>query len=168
MLYDLTNTQFIKMLKNMSGIFDKAMQHAEAKKFDVEVLLNSRLAVDQFPLTRQVQIFCDTAKKCAGSLVGKEPPVHPDDEKNLPQLRARIDSVIKYLESFSEKDYTEAKTRHVTTPRWNGEWMTGYEYAMQHAVPNFYFHITTTYAILRHNGVDVGKKDYLGKMPMKK
>lgn len=168
MLYDLTNTQFIKMLRNLSGIFDKGAQYAETKKFDVDVLLESRLAPDQFNFIRQIQILADTAKKCAAQLVGKEAPVHPDTEKTLPELRARIDSVIAYLESFSAKDYADAAGRRISQPRWDGQYLTGEEFVVQHAVPNFYFHLTTAYAILRHNGVDIGKRDYLGKMPYKR
>ncbi len=168
MIYDLTNTQFVRMLRNFSGILDKASQFADAKKIDFGVLLESRLAPDQFNFTRQVQIMCDTAKKCAAQVTGKEPPNHPDTEKTLAEVRARIDSVITYLGTFNQKDYAEAATRRVTTPRWEGQYLTGQEFVMHHAIPNFYFHLTTAYAILRNNGVDVGKKDYLGAMPFKK
>jgi hypothetical protein len=168
MYYELVITQFSKMLGNLSTIFDKAVQHAEAKKFDVEILINARLAPDQFNFIRQVQILCDTAKRGASALTGKEAPVHADDEKTLVELRARVDSVAKYLATFTPKDFAEAGTRRVSNPRWDGQWLTGEEFAVQHVVPNFYFHVTTAYAILRHNGVDVGKKDYLGKMPLKR
>ena len=168
MLYELTNTQFVKMLRNVEAIFDKGTQYAETKKFEVDVLVNSRLAPDQFNFIRQVQILCDTAKKCAAQLTGKEAPVQADNEKTMPELKARVASVISYLGTFTAKDYTEAAARKVSQPRWEGQYMTGMEFALEHAVPNFYFHVTTAYAILRHNGVDVGKKDYLGKMPLKK
>ena len=168
MLYDLTNTQFVKMLKNLSGIFDKAAHHAETKKFDVEVMLQARLAPDQFNFIRQIQILCDTAKKCAAQLAGKEAPVHPDNEKTLIELRARVTSVIAYLETFSARDYVEAPHRRISQPRWEGQYMTGQEFVQHHAIPNFYFHLTAAYSILRHNGVDVGKKDFLGAMPLKK
>ncbi|MNJ91287.1 hypothetical protein D3C87_89370 [compost metagenome] len=168
MIYDLTVPQFIKGLHNLSALLDKGAQYAETKKFDVEVLLNSRLAPDQFPLTRQIQITCDTAKLCASRLAMKDAPVHPDTEKTLPELKARIASVISYLETFTAKDYSEAATRHITNPRWDGQYLTGEEFVVHHAIPNFYFHMTTAYSILRHNGVEVGKKDYLGKMPYKR
>lgn len=168
MLYDLTNAQFINMLKNFGPMLDKAAQHAELKKYDVGVLCQSRLAPDQFDFVRQVQIMCDTAKKCAAYLTGQDAPVQPDDEKTMPELRARVGSVITYLSKFSKKDYADAAGRRVSQPRWEGQYLTGREYALHHAVPNFYFHMTTAYAILRHNGVDVGKKDFLGKMPFKK
>lgn len=168
MIYDLVVTQFIRMLNNFSGILDKASQHAAAKKFDFEVLMQSRLAPDQFNFTRQVQILCDTAKKAAAQLTGKEAPVHADDEKSLADLRTRLASVTTYLQSFKEADFAAAETRHVSQPRWEGQYLTGREFALMHAVPNFYFHLTTAYAILRNNGVDVGKRDYLGAMPYKK
>ena len=168
MLYDLTNTQFVKMLRNVSEILNKSAQYADAKKFEMDVLLQSRLAPDQFNFTRQIQILCDTAKKCAAQLVGKEAPVHPDTEKTLGEVRARVESVISYLESFSERDYADAETRRISQPRWEGQYMSGKDFVLHHAVPNFYFHLTTAYSILRHNGVDIGKKDYLGKMPYKK
>lgn len=168
MLYEITVPQFTKMLNNLTRVLNKGAQYAETKKFDVNVLLNSRLAPDQFNLTRQIQIACDTAKKCAAQLTGKEAPVHEDTEKTLPELNARIEKVIAYLATFSAKDFDDSESRHVTTPRWEGKYLTGYEFATQHALPNLYFHITTAYAILRHNGVDLGKKDYLGEMPFKK
>ena len=168
MLYDITVPQFIKMLKNLNVILDKGAQFAESKKIDVEVLLNSRLAADQFNLIRQVQIACDGAKIGAARLAGKEAPVHEDKEKTLPELKARIDDVINYLGTFSPSDFEGAHERKISQPRWEGKYLTGVEYAIQHALPNIYFHITTAYSILRHSGVEVGKKDYLGEMPYKK
>lgn len=168
MLYDVTIPQFTKMLRNLNLILDKGAQFAESKKIDVEVLLQSRLAPDQFNLIRQVQIACDSAKLCAARLSGKDAPVHEDKEKTLPELKARIDEVIQYLGTFSASDFKGAEERKISQPRWEGKYLTGTEYALQHAIPNLYFHITTTYSILRHNGVDVGKKDFLGEMPYKK
>ena len=167
MFYEITITQFKKMLQNLNNLLDKGAAHAEAKKFDVEVLLNSRLAPDQFNLIRQVQIACDTAKLCASRLTGKEAPVHADDEKTLTQLKTRIQDVIGYLNTFSEKDFSEANDKKISQPRWEGKWLTGKEFAIQHAIPNLFFHVTTAYSILRHNGVDIGKKSYLGEMPFK-
>jgi uncharacterized protein len=165
---ELAISQKIKMLRNLSAIIDKGARHAETKKFEVEVLLNSRLAPDQFNFTRQIQIACDTAKLCAARLSNKEAPSHPDTEKTLPELKARIDSVATYLQGFSEKDFAGWETRKISQPRWEGKYLTGEEFLWQHAIPNFFFHMTTAYAILRHNGVEVGKKDYLGEMPFKK
>ncbi len=167
MLYDITVTQYSKMLDNLSRILDKAAQYAEAKKFNVDVLLNSRLAPDQFNLIRQVQITCDTAKFGAARICGKEAPSHPDTETTLVELQARIKTVQDYLASFKPEDFVGAETRHVSQPRWEGKYLTGTEFVIQHSLPNIYFHITTAYSILRHNGVDVGKKDFLGNMPLK-
>ena len=121
-----------------------------------------RLAADQFPLARQVQICCDTLKLAASYLTGKPAESQPDKYKTIAELQARVRWTIGYLDSFSAKDFEGAATRVVSQPRWKGEWMTGADYFLQHAMPNFYFHLTTTYAILRHNGVNVGKRDYLG------
>lgn len=169
MLYELTVVQFSKMLNNLSDILDKGEAQANAKKFDISVLLNSRLAPDQFPLTRQIQIACDTAKIGVARLIGAvdSVPVHADTETTLPELKARIESVLAYLATINPSDFDGAVERHVSQPRWEGKYLTGFEFAIQHAIPNLYFHITTAYAILRHNGVDVGKKDYLGEMPYK-
>lgn len=165
MLYENTVPQFIKMLRNLSGLFDKASAHAEARKFDVEILLQSRLAPDQFALLRQVQIACDTAKNGSAKLAGKEAPVFEDNEKSLAEVKARIEKTIAYLGTLSAADFAGAEERRITQPRWAGKTLSGQEFAREHMLPNFYFHITTAYAILRHNGVDVGKKDYLGPMP---
>jgi hypothetical protein len=94
-------------------------------------------------------------------------PVHADTETTLPELKARIQAVVDYLAGFKPEDFAGAAERHISQPRWEGKYLTGTEFAIQHAIPNIYFHITTAYAILRHNGVDVGKKDYLGAMPYK-
>ncbi|MEK2647046.1 DUF1993 domain-containing protein [Bdellovibrio sp. BCCA] len=168
MLYETTNPPFVKMLRNLLEILDKGAQFADSKKIDMEVLLHSRLAPDQFPLTRQIQIACDTAKLCAHRLTGKEVPSHADNEKTFGDFKARIESTISILEKFSAADYKGAEAKHITQPRWEGQYLTGEEYVLHHAIPNFYFHITTAYSILRHNGVDIGKKDYLGKLPLKK
>lgn len=167
MIYELTITQFQKMLGNLSTFLEKGAQYAETKKFDMEVLLQTRLAPDQFPLVKQIQIACDTAKLSAARLANKEAPVHADNEKTLAELKTRIDSVIAYLKTFTADDFKDAPTRKISQPRWEGKHITGEEYLVQHATPNLYFHIATAYSILRNNGVDVGKKDYLGKMPFK-
>jgi len=169
MFYDVTVVQFSKMLQNLSAILNKGAVFAESKKVDVAVLLNARLAPDQFPLIRQVQIACDTAKLGVARLTGKtdSAPKHADDETTLTDLQQRISDTVAYLASFTEADFSEAATQKITQPRWEGKYLTGHEFLIQHVLPNIYFHITTTYAILRHNGVEVGKKDYLGAMPYK-
>lgn len=167
MNYELTVPQFIKMLNVLNSLLDRGAQYAETKKFDVEVLLNSRLAPDQFNLIRQVQIACDTAKFGVARLTGKDAPSHPDTEKTLPELKARIESTISFLESFKESDFAGAEERLITNPRWEGKSLVGKDFLIQYLLPNFYFHIVTAYSILRHNGVDIGKKDYLGKLPFR-
>lgn len=167
MLYEMTIPQFSKTLRNLSSIMNKGEAYAATKKIDMTVLLNSRLAPDQFNLIRQIQIACDSAKLCASRLSGKEAPVHSDDETTWPQLKKRIDEVVAYLNAFSADDFKGAEGKKVTQPRWEGKWLTGQDYALQHAIPNVYFHVTTAYSILRHNGVEVGKKDYLGELPYK-
>lgn len=169
MLYDITVVQFSKMLKNLSAILDKGAGFAESKKVDVEVLLNSRLSADQFNLIRQVQIACDTAKLGVARLTGNTDtaPKHDDNETTIAELKERIDSVLSYLAGFTPDDFANAESEKVSQPRWEGKYLTGLEFAIQHAIPNIYFHVTTAYAILRHNGVGVGKKDYLGALPYK-
>ena len=134
----------------------------KSKSFDPNVFVGLRLAPDQFPLARQVQICCDTAKLAASFLSGKAAESQADTEQTLEELQGRVRSIITYLEGFSPQDFDGAATRVVSQPRWKGEWMTGADYFVQHAVPNFFFHLTTAYAILRHNGVSVGKRDFLG------
>jgi uncharacterized protein len=167
-MYNILIPQLTKMLKNLDRVLDKGADYSAAKKFEMDVLLNSRLAPDQFPLLRQVQIACDTAKLGASRLTGKEAPTHADTEKTLPELKKRIQETISYLETFTKDDFNGSEERKISQPRWEGKYLHGFEYAVQHVLPNLYFHITTTYSILRNNGVDVGKKDYLGEMPYKK
>lgn len=169
MFYDMTVVQFSKMLQNLTAILNKGEAFAQSKKIDVAVLLNSRLAPDQFNLTRQVQIACDTAKLGVARLTGKvdSAPKHADDETTLEQLQQRIADTVAYLATFSEADFNQAATQHVTQPRWEGKYLTGYDFLIQHVIPNLYFHVNAAYAILRHNGVDIGKRDYLGVMPYK-
>lgn len=160
-------TQFAKMLHNLSILLDKGQALAETKKFDAEVLLNARLAPDMLSLTRQVQIACDSVKLGASRLTGREAPVNDDKEKTIPELKARIESTLGFITSLKEIDFKDWEERKISQPRWEGKWLTGNDYFHQHIIPNVYFHITTAYAILRHNGADIGKKTYLGEMPYK-
>lgn len=170
MIYDITVPPFKRALQNLDRILDKAATHAQTKKIEMDVLLGSRLFPDQFNLIRQVQIACDTAKLGAARLAGKEQvaPKHEDNEKTLLELKKRINDTINYLGTFSPSDFEGASERRISQPRWEGKYLTGIEFALQHAIPNVYFHVTTAYSILRHNGVEIGKKDYLGEMPFKK
>lgn len=160
--------EIIGQMKKMLGQLDKWLgattSFAQSKKIDPTVFMGLRLAPDQFPFSRQVQIACDTAKLLAARLTGKDAPSHPDTEQTLDQLHARIQDVLRYLEGFSAKDFEGAASRVVTQPRWEGKVMSGADYFLEHAVPNFFFHLTHAYAILRHNGVDLGKRDYLGQL----
>jgi Uncharacterized protein conserved in bacteria len=167
MLHELTVVQFSRMLTNLNLLLDKAAASAEARKFKVEVLLQARLAPDQFHFIRQVQIACDTAKLGVARLTGKTAPTHEDNETTLDQLKTRIAETLDYLASVSPQDFAGAEERQVSQQRWEGKYLTGTDYVVQYAVPNFYFHVTTAYAILRHNGVDLGKKDYLGTLSFK-
>ena len=156
--------QFSKMLNNLSGLLEKAKTFAEQKKFDASNLLTARLAPDQFHFTRQVQIACDSAKAYAAKLTGKEAPKHEDKETTIPELQDRIRKTIQFLETIKADDFKGWETRQVTNPRREGKFLPGNEFAMEQAIPNFYFHMTTAYSILRHNGLEVGKKDYLGTL----
>lgn len=160
--------QLVMQMKKQLGQLDKwleaAAAFAETKKFDSKNFLALRLVVDQFPFARQVQIACDTAKLGASRLTGREGPTQEDNETTLEELRARVQSTIAYLDSLSAKDFEAAATRTITQPRWEGRTMTGHDYFVEHVTPNFFFHLTTTYAILRQNGVGVGKRDYLGAL----
>jgi len=163
-MYYRTFSQFKKHLGQMDKWLEAAAAHAQARAFDPQVFLGLRLAPDQFAFARQVQTACDTAKLAASRLTGKEAPSQPDTEQTLDELRARVRSVVGYLDGFSEKDFEGAAARTVTQPRWEGKTMTGADYFLEHALPNFFFHLTHAYAILRHNGVSLGKRDYLGAL----
>ncbi len=156
--------QMKKQLGQMDKWFEAAAAHADAKKFDSKNFLGIRLIVDQLPLSFQVQTACDTVKMAAARLSGKVAPSHPDTEQTLDELRTRIKSVIGYLDGFSAEDFAAAETRSITLPRWEGKWMTGADYFREHAQPNFFFHVTTVYAILRQNAVQLGKRDFLGAL----
>jgi len=156
--------QFKKMLGHINNWLDKTDAYGKERSFDPNVLVNFRLAPDQLAFARQIQVACDTLKLGAARLTGKEAPSHPDTEQTMGELRERVKSVIAYLDGFSAKDFEGTDTRSVTQPRWEGKVMTGKDYFFEHVQPNFYFHLAHTYAILRHNGVPVGKKDYLGPL----
>lgn len=159
-------TQMAKMLRNLDNWIVKAEAHAKAKNFDWNNYANLRLAPDMYPLTKQVQAACDSAKFAAAYLTGKEAPKHPDTETTMPELRARIQTCLNWLETVTEKDFDGWQDRKVA-PAWaQGKWFKGDVYLFQAGMPNFYFHVTTAYDILRHAGVDIGKMDYMGNVPM--
>ena len=157
-------SQMKKMLGQLDKWLEAAATYAKDKAFEPGVLVSARLAPDQFPLSRQVQIACDTTKLGASRLTGKDAPSQPDTEQTIDELRARVRAAITYLDGFTAKDFVGAATRVITQPRWEGKVMSGADYFLEHVVPNFYFHATHVYAILRNNGVPVGKPDYLGTL----
>jgi uncharacterized protein len=159
--------QWKKMLGQVDKWLETTTAFAKTKSFDPNVFLELRLAPDQFTFARQIRLTCDTAKLAAARLTGKEAPVHADDEKTLDELRTRVQNTIKFLDGLTEKDFAEVATRSVTQPRWERKTMSGPDYFLEHAMPNFFFHITHVYAILRHNGVNLGKRDYLGALTMR-
>lgn len=158
--------QCTESLKNLEAWLNKAEHHAAAKKFDVGVLLNSRLAPDQKPFVYQVQSACDYIKGAAGWLSGQMPPKHPDTEQTIGELRARIEKTVAFVESIKESQYAGASDRKVSLSWAPGKVMAGSDYLLQMIIPNTYFHLTTAYSILRHNGVDVGKMDFLGPIKL--
>ena len=156
-----------KLLGQVDGWLDKAAAHATAKKFDVNTLLQARLAPDMLPFVFQVRAACDGAKFAAARSTGKDAPSHPDTETTVDELKKRVTSVVSYLDTFTAKDFDNTDSVSVSLPRWEGKSMTGTNYFAEHALPNFFFHLTTAYALLRHNGVDIGKRDYLGAFTWK-
>lgn len=163
-LYTATIPLFIKSLGNLSKIIDKAVIHAENKQLAVEELLQSRLAPDQYPFIKQVQLACDQAKSFAPRLNGQTPPSIPDDDKTMEDLKHHIDATIEILSAVKPED-VEGKedVQNIELPYIPLK-LSGFTLAFGMAVPNFYFHLTTAYAILRHNGVELGKADYLGQL----
>jgi hypothetical protein len=157
-----TIAQYTRMLKNLDQWLSAAAAHAQQKGFDPEVLVLARLAPDQFALAQQVQSACDAAKYAAAYLSGQKPPSHPDTEKTLAELHARITTCVSYLEKFKEQDFAGADERRVSPPWMEGKSVSGDSYLTRISVPNFFFHVTTAYAILRHNGVPLGKRDFIG------
>jgi hypothetical protein len=151
------------MLGNLSAILDKAAAHAEAKKIDPAVFINARLAPDMFPLSRQVQIATDMVKGCAARLAGIEVPRYEDNETTFADLQARIAKTKTFLQSVSATQIDGSEERPITLKFGSRELnFLGQAYLLDFVLPNFHFHLTTTYAILRHNGVEIGKMDYVG------
>jgi uncharacterized protein len=161
-MYSMSVETFVPMLKSLSRLLDKGVARAEEKKFDPAVLVSARLAPDMLPLSRQVQIACDAAKGAVARLAGQEPAKFEDNEKTIDELKARIAKTIDYVSGFSAADLEGGEDRDVKIPlRDRTMELKGLPYLQRWALPNFFFHVTTTYAILRHNGVEIGKRDYL-------
>ncbi|HXP96356.1 MAG TPA: DUF1993 domain-containing protein [Telmatospirillum sp.] len=164
-MYQASIPVFQRSLGSLSALLDKAVAFADAKKIDPSVLLNARLAPDMFPLVRQVQLVCDFAKGPAARLAGVDVPSVPDVETTFPELQARITKTQDYLNSIHSVEVDGSEERSITLKLPSGEMtFSGQSYLLSFALPNFFFHLTAAYAILRHNGVDVGKRDYLGSL----
>ena len=162
-MYQASVPVFTRMLENLDGILGKAAAYAETKKIDQLVLINSRLYPDMFPLARQVQIVSDTAKGAVARLAGAEPPKYADSETTFSELRERVRKTSSYLNTFGPEQIDGSEERTITLPmRGKSVTFLGLPYLVHFAIPNFYFHISTAYGILRHNGVEIGKQDYLG------
>jgi len=162
-MYQASSPRFINALRNLSAILDKAQAHAEARKLDPTVLTNARLFPDMFPLKRQVQIACDNAKGAVARLAGAEIPRHDDSEETFADLKARIAKTIAFVETIrpAQIDGSEEKNIHLKLGAREVDWK-GMQYLLGYALPNFYFHVVTAYDILRHSGVEVAKRDYIG------
>ena len=162
-MYYQAISQCTQMLKNFERWLDKAEQYAGAKKFDVGVLMTGRLAPDMKPFIYQVQSACDYTKAAAAWLSGQTPPSHDDNEQTIGEVRARIQKTVAFAESVQEAQYAGAADQKVSlsfAPP--GKVLGGEDYLLQMSIPNVYFHVAMAYAILRHNGVDIGKMDFLG------
>jgi uncharacterized protein len=162
-MYQASAPRFANTLKNLSAILDKTQAHVEAKKIDPAVLLASRLYPDMLPLVRQVQIASDNAKGAVARLAGVEVPKYDDTEETIAELKARIAKTIDFVSSIkpAQIDGSEEKDIHLKLGPREVDWK-GMQYLLGFALPNFYFHVVTAYDILRHNGVEIGKRDYIG------
>lgn len=165
-LYQASVPAFLQMLKSLSSILTKTAAHAEAKKIDPSVYVNARLAPDMHPLARQIQMVSDTAKGAAARLAGIEVPSMPDTEVTLAELQQRIAKTADFLNGLKPEQFEGSAERNVELTVGPGQKMTfkGATYLTHFALPNFYFHVTTAYDIVRHNGVEVGKRDFLGSV----
>ena len=161
-MYQASVPRLANTLRNLSAILDKAQAHAETKKIDPAALTNFRLYPDMLPMKRQVQIACDTAKGVVARLAGVEPPKHEDIEETFADLKARIAKTIDFIQTFKASQIDGSEEKAILKLGQREVNFTGMQYLLGHALPNFYFHVVTAYDILRHNGVEVGKRDYLG------
>jgi hypothetical protein len=166
-MYYLAIRQFARTLRNLDGLLEKATAHAQARKFEVNNFLSARIAPDMLPFASQVRIACDTAKATAAGLAGKEAPRHEDNETTVEELRGRIGKCLAYLDTFTAADFERTTPQTVVKiPRPPGKGLRAEEYLFGRQIPNFYFHATMSYALLRHGGVDLGKTDYLGQLDL--
>ena len=162
-MYQVSVPRFVNILGNLSNILDKAQAHVDAKKLDPATFTTYRLFPDMLPMTTQVQIACDAAKGVVARLAGVEIPVYEDNEKTLADLKARVAKTIAFIQTVTPAQIDGTEDKEIVIKRGDKEThYTGMQFLLGHALPNFYFHVTTTYDILRHNGVEIGKRDYLG------
>ncbi|MBF0504161.1 MAG: DUF1993 domain-containing protein [Candidatus Omnitrophica bacterium] len=162
-MYEVLIPASIRQLNNLSGVLKKAEAHALSRKIEPEVFINARLAPDMFPLSRQIQIVSDVVKGAGARLAGVEIPSYPDTEKTFPELYARIEKTIEFLKKFKAEQINGSEERLITLKMGGKEAsFQGQPYLLNFVLPNLYFHASIAYAIIRHNGVDIGKKDYLG------
>jgi hypothetical protein len=162
-MYQASVPAIVRALNNLASILEKGAAHAQARKIDEAVLLGSRLFPDMFPLTRQVQLASDIAKSGAGRLAGAEFPAFEDKETTFQELLERIRNTVTYLQTLQPAQIDGSEEKTVTwQTRSSTRSMQGLPYLMYHVLPNVHFHVTTAYAILRHNGIEIGKKDFLG------
>lgn len=166
-LYTLAVPMTIKSLQNLKAILGKAKVFIDEKKVEDMVLLEARLAIDQYPLVKQVQIACDNAKGTAGRLANVELPKMEDNEKTLAELETRIDKTITFVQSLTEAQFEGCEEREIPIYFFPGKHLLGFEYVTEMALPNFYFHLTTAYSILRHVGLNIGKTDFIGNVDFK-
>ena len=162
-MYQASIPRFVNILGNLSGILDKAQAHVDAKKIEPSYLPNYRLFPDMLPMTKQVQIASDSAKGVIARLAGVEIPAFDDNETTLAELKARIAKTVAFLQTIKPAQIDGTEDKEIVIKRGDKETRyTGIQFLLGHAIPNFYFHVATTYNILRHNGVEIGKRDFLG------
>lgn len=163
-LYDSTIPQLLKMLGNLKAWMQEAEAYAQERGFEVDVLVNARLCPDQFSFARQVQSSCDNVKFVAARLSDTEPPKNPDTEASFAELHARIDATVAFVEGIPAEAYAGAEGKELFLPFLRGASVMSEDYVFEFVLPNTYFHLTSAYSILRHNGVKLGKRAYLGHM----
>ena len=157
--------QFGRTLRNLDAVLEKAMKHAEARKFDVNNFVGARLFPDMLTFASQIRIACDQAKSAAANLAGKEAPKHEDNETTVAELRGRIAKCLAFLDTFAAADFERVKSdTMIRLPNRPGKAIAAQEYLYARQIPNFFFHVTTAYDLLRHGGVEIGKADYLGTL----
>ena len=166
-IYTYTVPVYIKLLGGLKNVLTKAEAHVKEKGMSGEAFLNDALAPDMFPLKKQVQVVCDHTKGAIARLTGRDNPKMEDNEATFAELLARIDKTLAFVQSISEKEFEGAEHRKIVLPFREGKYLTGMEYLLEYAMPNFFFHVVTAYGIVRKNGVAIGKADFINGLPLK-